>query len=123
MPNRLKRLSRAWTKRLRADDQLGKWKLISPLGGGGNGEVWEARSTDGQQCALKALSKPGQRYRLDRFHDEVKFLLDHPETPGILRLIDHDLDPKPGLPPWYAMPIATPLRAALGTGFFPRPMS
>lgn len=70
-------------------DRIGPWRLESPVGRGGMGEVWLARRDDGvydQTAALKllAVDRPGLR---DRFAQERQRLarLEHPH---IARIID-----------------------------------
>lgn len=107
--------------RIHEGSRFGAWTTVTKLGQGGNGEVWQACHDDGTAGAIKIL-KPARRdgqYRLDRFSDEIQFLLDHPDAPGILPLIDSSLSKDPRTTSWYVMPVATPLTTALGTD--PRP--
>jgi serine/threonine protein kinase len=87
-----------------------------PLGSGGNGEVWTVRGDDGRTGAIKLLGRGGHsgRYRLGRFRDEVRFLLAHPEVPGILPVLDSCISDDLSQPSWYVMPVAVPIREALG---------
>jgi serine/threonine protein kinase len=98
--------------------RFGQWVTTGPkpLGSGGNGEVWRARSDDGTTGAIKLLGHGGRpsRYRLNRFRDEVQFLLTHPEVPGILPVLDSCISDDPGQQSWYVMPEAVPIREALG---------
>lgn len=89
---------------------LGQWRLEELLGKGGNGEVWRVRRPNGEIGALKRVTSP-KRERLDRFKREIEFLIDHPDEPGILPIVDHSLEESRA---WYVMPEATLLRAALG---------
>jgi serine/threonine protein kinase len=103
----------------RAGQRYGQWELIGtkPLGKGGNGEVWRVTGADGRPGAIKILfgvKGKGGRYRLGRFRDEIAFLLAHGDVPGILPLLDSDISEDPAEVSWYVMPVATPIRDALG---------
>jgi len=103
----------------RAGRRFGDWVTIGEerLGGGGNGEVWRAEADDGRTGAIKILStRRGRegRYRLARFKDEISFLVAHPDLPGILPLLDSRISDDLDEPSWYVMPIAKPIREALG---------
>jgi serine/threonine protein kinase len=105
---------------VRAGQQYGQWVVAGTkrLGAGGNGEVWRAKGADGRAGAIKILSaRRGQSgsYRLGRFRDEISFLIAHPGTPGILPLLDSELCDDPGEASWYVMPVARPIREALGS--------
>ena len=102
-----------------AGQQYGEWVIVGqdPLGAGGNGQVWRAVATDGRTGAIKILSvgrRKDGRYRLGRFSDEINFLAAHPGTAGILPLLDSRISDDPGRASWYVMPVARPIRAALG---------
>lgn len=99
--------------RPRAGLSVGTWTLRLQLGSGGNGDVWLGEGVDGATAAIKLLRTPHQRERMDRFRQEVSFLLSAVDTPGVLRILESELRPLSG-PPWYAMPVADPLRDALG---------
>jgi serine/threonine protein kinase len=89
-----------------------------PLGAGGNGQVWRARAADGRAGAIKLLFAGGGlsgRYRLGRFLDEIAFLRAHPDTDGILPLLDSSISDDPRETSWYVMPVARPIRDALGS--------
>lgn len=112
-------------QRIRAGQRFGRWTTVgsSRLGGGGNGEVWKVTTDDGHIGAIKLLTKRGGRdgrYRLGRFRDEISFLLAHPDFPGILPLLDSNISDDLGESSWYVMPIATPIRKALGRDPEPR---
>jgi serine/threonine protein kinase len=89
--------------------RYGSWTLVERLDRGGNGVVWLARHDDGRSGAVKVLHRLSGERRA-RFRDEIEFLLGDPGE-GILPLIDCDDGSEPG---WYVMPVATPLRDALG---------
>jgi hypothetical protein len=108
-------------KGIRAGQRYGQWVIAGeePLGAGGNGQVWRAEAADGPVRAIKVLSAgggAGGRYRLGRFSDEIAFLAAHPHIPGILPLLDSHIPDAPGgEASWYVMPIARPIREALGS--------
>ncbi|MBH9551875.1 serine/threonine-protein kinase [Inhella gelatinilytica] len=83
-----------------ANQRLGAWKLVEPLGSGGMGEVWLARRADGAyegEAAVKLLKRGMDSAAvLQRFAQERQALarLDHPH---IARLYDAGLSPQ-GLP-------------------------
>jgi eukaryotic-like serine/threonine-protein kinase len=80
--------------------QLGAWRLVSPLGAGGMGEVWRAERSDGRyqgNAAIKLLKHGmGSQGVLQRFSLEQQALarLAHPH---IARLLDAGLSPR-GVP-------------------------
>jgi serine/threonine protein kinase len=104
---------------IEAGQRYGVWVVTGDerLGGGGNGEVWRAEASDGRTGAVKVLhageGDEGQ-YRLARFKDEIGFLLAHPDFPGILPLLDSRISDNLDESSWYVMPVATPVRQALG---------
>lgn len=105
---------------IRAGQRYGQWVVTGQerLGGGGNGQVWRVETTYGQSGAIKILSArggPEGKYRLGRFRDEIAFLIAHPHFPGILPLLDSRISENLDEPSWYVMPVATPIREALGT--------
>ncbi len=110
---------------IRAGQQFGKWVTVGEarIGGGGNGEVWAVRSSDGLSGAIKILhEREGEEgaYRLGRFKDEIAFLISNPDFPGILPLVDSFISDDPGERSWYVMPMAVPIRQALGEDPEPR---
>jgi serine/threonine protein kinase len=103
---------------IRAGRRYGQWVITGkkPLGSGGNGQVWRVEA-DGKLGAIKILSAgggPGGRYRLGRFLDEIAFLRAHPATHGILPLLDSRISDNQKETSWYVMPVARPIRQALG---------
>lgn len=107
---------------VRKGDAFGAWSTLKRLGSGGNGTVWKARNARGELGAIKVFapsSDPG-RERLARFRDEISFLTSHADYPGVLPLIDSNLEDNQHQPPWYVMPIANPMTRALGRDPQPR---
>ncbi len=97
---------------MKSEILLGGWRLVDRLGKGGNGEVWRCVRSDGAGAAIKVLLQQRDRERLGRFRNEISFLLGHGRRPGVVPIIDHDLSGNGRL--WYAMPLAVPIRTALG---------
>lgn len=93
-------------------DMLGRWRLQAPLGRGGNGEVWRCADPDGAEAAIKVLLNQRSSERLGRFRNEISFLLGPGRREGVIPIVDHDLRGVGKV--WYAMPLAEPIRSALG---------
>jgi Protein kinase domain len=94
----------------------GNWRILNKINGGGNGEVYRCQGPDGTQAAIKIL-KRGHDWRGDRmprFRNEIRFLTERRDYPGVLPMLDHALPEDPDEPSWYVMPLATPLLEALG---------
>ncbi len=92
--------------------RIGEWHLHRELGRGGNGVVWEATSIDGaSSVAIKFLRKK-KPVALRRFMDEVTVVRRLEGVLGILPVLAADLSDTTQLP-WFAMPLATRLDAAL----------
>src|ERR1035441_244982 len=91
--------------------QFGQWVLKGekPLGTGGNGEVWLAENSKGIKAAIKFLLNENiGTQRETRFRDEIQFLKNEINRPGILPLIDScppDISTKPTRR-WFATPLA-----------------
>jgi serine/threonine protein kinase len=94
----------------------GHWRLCGKISGGGNGEVYRCQSPDGTLAAIKILKRGRDRRgdRMPRFRNEIRFLTERKNYPGVLPMLDHALPAETDQPSWYVMPIATPLRKALG---------
>jgi hypothetical protein len=101
--------------RLKKGDVLGPWTLVKYVASGGNGDVWFVEDGDGQEAALKVLHRVGKA-DYERFKREAAITRSLTLEAGVLPMIG-----EPHLPgrqtaedhAWYAMPRATPLRAAL----------
>jgi hypothetical protein len=100
--------------KLRAGVEIDDWRLISPLGRGGNGEVWRAEHPHWGEVALKLLSsKKGDRRQ--RFSDEIAVLRELGDHPGVLPLIAAKLpDDTSKERAWLAAPVAEEVAEALG---------
>jgi serine/threonine protein kinase len=101
----------------RSGETVGPWTLHGCLGRGGNATVWTAtRASSSCPVALKLINTTKvDREPYRRFVREIEFLREHQAIPGVLPLIDAHLPDQPTrvTPPWLAMPIATPISAAL----------
>ena len=86
--------------------KFGDWTLISFLGGGGNGEVWECENSKKEKGAIKLLKSVNSK-PYNRFIDETKVIENNSDIIGIIPMIDKFL-PKiiKDNVPFYVMPIA-----------------
>ena len=74
---------------LKPEQTIGGYRILSPLGAGGMGEVWRAQDEKlGREVALKVLPAEfaGDQDRMARFEREAKVLasLNHPNIAAIL---------------------------------------
>lgn len=99
-------------------DAIGPWTVLALLGRGGSGEVWRATGEPGE-VAVKILhpqlNDPDQA-RYQRFRHEIEMLERLGRRPGVVPLLSHSFPdkPLPTDPAWFAMPLATNIREALG---------
>jgi hypothetical protein len=102
----------------KAPAKLGQWAIEGELlGSGGNADVWLGADPEGNPAALKVLRTHGsasERYL--RFRRELKAQLKLSDLPGVLPVLDSCLPDQlsSSSPAWVAMPVAMPLRDALG---------
>jgi Protein kinase domain len=98
-------------------DSIGPWTLGERLGVGGNATVWRAsRDGGGEEVALKLINTTKTQHEpYRRFVQEIEFLRELGDFPGVLPLLDAHLPPRPSRADraWLAMPIATPIANAL----------
>src|SRR6266511_4089453 len=97
-------------------DLIGPWTLREKLGAGGNATVWRASRDGGEDVALKVINTTKtQREPYRRFMQEIEFLRELGDFPGVLPLLDAHLPQRPSSADraWLAMPIATPIANAL----------
>jgi hypothetical protein len=88
-------------------------KLCRQLGAGGNAIVYSAKSCEGQ-IAVKFLVNTDAK-RFGRFRDEVLVVTTTLKNSlHVIPILEHHLPAVLGTePPWYSMPVATPLRKHL----------
>ncbi|HKO96879.1 MAG TPA: protein kinase [Pyrinomonadaceae bacterium] len=97
--------------------QLGAWKLLKKLGSGANAQVWKAKHSNGNLAAIKILRTiRGTSSQFKRFKTEIGFLQRMGDRPGLLPILDSSLPDvlTEETPAWFAMPIAIPIKQALG---------
>lgn len=87
------------------DNVIGGWKLIAPLGEGGNGDVWEASKDGYSNSAIKIL-KNIDEINYKRFVAEIH-ILSTVTIDGVIDIIESNIpaDLKDDLP-WFVMPKA-----------------
>ena len=88
--------------------KFGKWELISFLGGGGNGEVWTCKDSNGEERAIKILKKVKAK-SYSRFIDETIVIEQNSDIEGVIPIIDKHLPQQlGGSIPFFVMPLAEP---------------
>lgn len=97
---------------MKAGDTVAGWTLVQELGTGGNARVWEAHRGD-EVAAVKVprSQKPG-REPFQRFVQEVELLVRLSDRPGVLDVLDYNLDTDAG-PAFHATPIGETLETWL----------
>ena len=101
------------SQRPQKGDAVGAWKLEANLGAGGNGDVWRVSQEKHKDAAMKILRRVDP-LSYKRFRAEVEVLADNNDVTGIVPVIDFYLpDESDHSPPWYVMPLATPLEQFL----------
>jgi hypothetical protein len=77
-------------------DSIGPWTLGERLGVGGNATVWRASRDGGEDVALKlSNTTKTQHERYRRFVQEIEFLRELGDFPGVLPLLDAHLPQRP----------------------------
>ena len=91
--------------------KVGEYKLGPTIGEGGNADVYQAVSPDGDDVAVKLLRTKNQTSEpWHRFQAEISILEKLRGTPGVMPVLSSSRRP-PRM--WYAMPLAVPLKEAL----------
>jgi len=78
----------------------GRWEIVKVIGRGGMGIVYEARSPDGDRCALKVILRDDHARDSEaarRFVREGRALMGI-DSPYVVRVLDVDADPVQQLP-------------------------
>ena len=78
---------------------------------------WSGKHRRPESPCSREASAPtdsGQRDRFARFRNEIRFLIEHEDYPGIVPILDHDLPEEAEAQAWYAMPVAQGLLGVLG---------
>jgi hypothetical protein len=103
-----------------AGQEVAGWTLLDGLGEGGNGKVWHARKGS-DEAALKILhtqhqSAESKRYLRFKLEVEGQQRLIALRVQGVMPIIDASMPSAPtdANPAWLAMPLAVPIRKALG---------
>lgn len=94
-------------------DSLAAWTLIKNIDAGGNADVWLARRSDRQMGAIKVLRNLKEE-TYARFRNEISALQKLGQMDGIIPMLESDFPEGKGARPWYAMPIAQPIRTFFG---------
>lgn len=97
-------------------DSIGPWTLCEKLGAGGNATVWRASRDAGEDVAVKVINTTKTQHEpYRRFVQEIEFLRELGDFPGVLPFLDAHLPRRPssGDRAWLAMPVATPIANAL----------
>jgi serine/threonine protein kinase len=103
---------------MKPEERVGAWTLKECIGAGGNGEVWMAEDRAEVKIALKILKTRKQGGEpFARFRSEVEVNRRLSGRTGVLPLLDAHVpdETTPKDYAWMAMPIAQPIRSALGT--------
>ncbi|MGS2738759.1 protein kinase domain-containing protein [Sinomicrobium sp. M5D2P17] len=101
-------------KLFKKGQKFNDWTLVSYLGGGGNGEVWQCENSKGKIGAIKLIKTLTQK-SYNRFLDEIKVVEANSDIDGIIPIIDKNL-PKEldGTEiPYFVMPVASSAEKAL----------
>lgn len=104
-------------------EQLGEYKIIRRIDGGGNANVFEAEDRNGKKVAIKILREDGgkgkkaikrNRKKQIRFKIETETVIFiQEEIDGIIPICSYGLPDENTKKYWYAMPIAVPLEDKL----------
>ena len=81
-----------------------KYLREEQLGSGGNASVYRVRNKVGEEYALKILDDKKDKIKTARFIDEIKVMKDNMDIPGVLPIIESNIEEF-----WYIMPVAKPI--------------
>ncbi|WP_460147256.1 hypothetical protein [Pseudomonas sp. H2_H03] len=85
-------------------NEIGGWRLSKKLGSGGNGIVRLAQKGE-QKGAMKILRYDSPKAR-NRFHDEVMSMRLCADIPGVLPVLESQVDPDEPGQKWFVMGLA-----------------
>jgi eukaryotic-like serine/threonine-protein kinase len=78
---------------------LGNWKIVDPLGEGGQAHTFKVVRADGSDSTMFVLKRLKNVNRLERFRKEIE-VLRALDNPNIVRVLDFDLE---AAKPYYVM--------------------
>lgn len=101
-------------KLFKKGQKFNDWTLVSYLGGGGNGEVWQCENSKGEIGAIKLIKALKQK-AYNRFLDEIAVIEANSDIDGIIPIIDKNLPKKLDNTdiPYFVMPVASSAENAL----------
>lgn len=84
------------------DQIYGDWKIQKSISGGGNGAIWTAINSAGDEKVIKLLKKTHSTAKR-RFLDEISIMIANKEHEGVVTILDHsDLTMSTDIL-WYVM--------------------
>lgn len=97
---------------MRQGEEFSGWTPTRLIKRSGNAEVWEAEK-DAERAALKILTRKTAEART-RFLDEIKAMRRLEELVGVMPVLEAGEREGGRKNPWFAMPVSTTVRDALG---------
>ncbi|OYO51451.1 hypothetical protein CG709_19640, partial [Lachnotalea glycerini] len=104
-------------------EQLGEYKILKRMDGGGNGTVFLAENEAGEKVAIKILREEigkGKKIQKRNRKKRIRFIIEtetvvkiQKEVNGIIPIISYALPDEKSKKYWYAMPIATTIENKL----------
>jgi serine/threonine-protein kinase len=84
------------------------WKNKELIGRGGNGKVYRIQDSNGNEYAIKILTRLKNDKAYKRFKDEIKVLTDLKNEEGVIKIADSNLpeNPSSNNRAYYLMPLA-----------------
>jgi serine/threonine protein kinase len=94
----------------KTDDQVGNWTLRKPIGSGGQGQVFAASKSEGEQLVALKLIRAVRPKKRSRFLQEIAIhvVLSSQGTENVMPVIDHNLEElkSGGVRGFIVMPLA-----------------